>query len=54
MPRNRVTKIDIESRVYKMKNELYSGVHYAKNSDWHDGAHDAISRILELLKEYRE
>jgi hypothetical protein len=50
--RGRVSKVEIEARVYKMKNELYNGVHCARNGDWHDGAHDALNRVLELLKEY--
>ena len=40
------------NRVYKMKNELYNGTHYAKSGEGHDGAHDALNRILEVLKEY--
>ena len=50
--RGRVSKVEIEARVYKMKNELYNGVHCTRNGDWHDGAHDALNRVLELLKEY--
>ena len=52
MPRGRMNKVDILARVYKMKNELYNGTHYAKDKDWHDGAHDAFNRVLELLNEY--
>jgi hypothetical protein len=52
--KGRVSKIDIESRVYKMKIELYNGTHYGKSGEWHDGANDALNKILEILKEYRE
>lgn len=52
MPRGRVSKIDIQSRVYKLKEELYNGTHYAKGTEWHNGAHDALNRVLELLGEY--
>ena len=52
MPRSRMSKVDILARVYKMKNELYDGAHYGKSSEWHDGAHDALNRILDLLNEY--
>jgi len=54
MASGKVSKIDIQTRVYKMKNELYNGTHYAKSGDWHDGAHDALNRILEMLKEYSQ
>ena len=52
MPRGRMNKVDILARVYKMKNELYNGTHYAKDKEWHDGAHDALNRVLDLLNEY--
>jgi hypothetical protein len=52
MPRGRMSKVDILARVYKMKNELYNGTHYAKGKEWHDGAHDALNRVLDLLNEY--
>jgi hypothetical protein len=52
MPRGRMSKVDILARVYKMKNELYNGTHYAKSEEWHDGAHDALNKILDLLNEY--
>ena len=47
-----VNKIDIQTRIYKIKNELYNGTHHAKSGDWHDGAHDALNRILQMLDEY--
>jgi len=47
-----MSKVDILARVYKMKNELYNGTHYAKGKEWHDGAHDALNRVLDLLNEY--
>lgn len=52
MPRGRMSKVDILARVYKMKNELYNGTHRTKSREWHDGAHDALNRILDLLNEY--
>jgi hypothetical protein len=52
MPRGRVTKNDILHRVYKMKTELYDGKHKDKPGQWHDGAHDAYNRILELLDQF--
>ena len=47
-----MNKVDILARVYKMKNELYDGTHHTKSSEWHDGAHDALNRVLDALKEY--
>jgi hypothetical protein len=52
MPRGRINKIDIQARVYKLKEELYNGTHYAKGKEWHDGAHDSLNRILDMLSEY--
>jgi hypothetical protein len=54
MPRSIVTKNDLLYRVYRLKNELYNGQHYAKNGDWHDGAHDALNKVLDVLKEYSQ
>ncbi len=52
MPHGSVTKNDILARVYKIKSELYNGKQHDKSCDWHDGAHDSLNRILELLQEY--
>jgi hypothetical protein len=52
MPRGRMSKVDILARVYKMKTALYNGQHHDKSAEWHDGAHDALSKVLEALNEY--
>jgi hypothetical protein len=52
--RGRVSKIDILSRVYKLKTALYNGQHHDKSGDWHDGAHESLNKILDILNEYRE
>jgi len=49
-----MNKIDILSRVYKMKTALYEGHHKDKGKEWHDGAHEALGKVLEILQEYRE
>lgn len=54
MPRGIVTKNDVLARVYKLKNELYNGQQYAKSGEWHDGAHDALNKVLDILKEYSQ
>ena len=45
-------KVDIEARLYKLKTALYNGEHHDKNGDWHDGAHFAYNKILDILQEY--
>ena len=52
MPRGSLNKVDILSRVYKLKTELYTGIHSDKGKDWHDGSHDALNKILDILNEY--
>jgi hypothetical protein len=52
MPRGRLTKVDILAKMYKMKTDLYNGVHGNKSTDWYDGAHDAIDKVLNYLNEY--
>ena len=52
MPSGRIGKIDMLSRVYKLKDGLYNGENSDKNSDWHDGAHEMLNRILDMINEY--
>jgi len=52
MPRGRVSKIDLESRTLKLKNALYNGEHSDKSGEWHDGAHEMLNRVLQMLNEY--
>ena len=52
MPRGRMSKVDILARIYKMKTELYNGVHPEKSADWHDGAQDTLNKILNFINEY--
>jgi len=54
MPRNKMHKEEVKCRILKLKNELYNGTQYGKNGDWHDGAHDALNRVLDIVQEYRE
>jgi hypothetical protein len=54
MPRNSVTKNDIEVRVLKLKNQLYDGTWQNNGGEWHDGAHEALSKVLDILQEYRD
>jgi hypothetical protein len=52
MARGRMNKVDILSRVYKMKTALYNGQHRDKSGEWHDGAHEALNKVLDALNEY--
>ena len=47
-----MNKVDILARVYKMKTALYNGQHADKSAEWHDGAHEALGKVLEALNEY--
>lgn len=48
-----MTKEEIQVRILKLKNALYQGKYRNKNGDWHDGAHDALNSVLDILQEYR-
>ena len=52
MSSGRVSKVDMLTKVYKMKNELYNGTYKGKSFEWYSGAHDTLNRILDLLDEY--
>jgi len=52
MPRSRMSKVDILSRVYKLKTALYNGQHHDKSGDWHDGAHKALNDVLDIIDEF--
>ena len=47
-------KTDMLARIYKLKTALYNGERSDKNGDWHDGAHDSLNKVLDILNEYRE
>lgn len=52
MARGRLSKIDIESKVYRMKTALYNGHYGEKSEEWQDGYHAALNSLLEILQEY--
>jgi len=52
MPRGRMQKVDIESRVLKLKNQIYEGVYDGASEDWLNGAHYSLNKVLEILQEY--
>ena len=53
MPRAIMQKTDILARVYKLKTALFNGEHPEKSADWHDGAHESLNKILDILQEWR-
>lgn len=54
MPRGTVTKLDLLSRVYKLKTQLYNGQHSDKSAEWHDGAHESLNKVLDILSEFSQ
>jgi hypothetical protein len=56
MPRNSVTKQELQARVYKLKTALYDSTDMFDcfSDEKKAGAHDALNRVLDILQEYRE
>lgn len=54
MSRSIMLKADMLARIYKLKTSLYNGEHKGKPGLWHDGAHDALNKVLDILQEYRQ
>ena len=50
--RGQMRKIDIESRIYRLKMELYNGHYEGASDEWMDGSHYMINRVLQILQEY--
>ena len=49
--RGQMRKIDIEPRIFRLKNELYNQ-HGGASNDWKAGAHYSLDRVLQILQEY--
>mgnify|MGYP003112745245 CR=1 FL=1 len=57
MPRCTITKVDLLSRIYKLKTALYDDsldMFNCFSEEKKEGAHDALNRVLDILQEYRE
>ena len=52
MPRANLTKVDMMSRVLKMKHELYSNLYHHYSEDQKDSAHEMLNKILDMVNEY--
>ena len=53
MPKNQMSKEEMDNRVLKLKNELYNGSYQNRGKDFHDGAHAMLNRVLNIIQEYR-
>ena len=53
MSTGQITKVDLVSRIYKLKTQLFNGDYKDKSGEWHDGAHNALNSVLDILNEYR-
>ncbi|AXQ70479.1 hypothetical protein HOU04_gp080 [Synechococcus phage S-T4] len=52
MPSSRLSKVDILPRIYKLKTALYDGKRHDKSGEWHNGYHEALNDILDMLDEF--
>ncbi len=48
-----MTRKEMECRVLKLKHMLYNGTYQHKNGDFHDGAHEMLNKVLNIIEEYR-
>lgn len=49
-----MTKIDVESRVLKMKHNIYSGFLFQNfTKEQKSAAHDVLNKVLDIIQEYR-
>lgn len=53
MGRNALTREEMKVRLHKMKIALYEGKHQHRSGDWHEGAHQMLTEMLNALDEYR-
>lgn len=53
MGRNVLTREEMKVRLHKMKIALYEGNYQQKSGDWHEGAHEMLTKMLNILDEYR-
>jgi len=54
MPRNCISKLDLEGKIYKWKTDLFKDVYKNELSiEMKTGYDEALNDILETIKEYR-
>ena len=58
MPRGSLRKTDMLAKVYKLKTKLYdkdtSSSMTGQTSQWYDGAHDSLDKVLDIINEYSQ
>jgi hypothetical protein len=52
MPRGNLTKVDMMSRVLKLKYQLYSQDYYHYSGNQKDSAHEMLNKVLDIINEY--
>jgi|TARA_B100002019_G_scaffold248157_1_gene226960 hypothetical protein len=52
MPRGNLTKVDMMSRVLKLKHELYSNQYHHYSGNQKDSAHEVLNKVLDMINEY--
>lgn len=52
MPRGRLQKVDILTRVLKLKHDTLEGRYDCHGKEWVHGANDTLNRMLDMLNEY--
>jgi hypothetical protein len=54
MPRGKIDKPEMLAKVYRLKSMLYDGDYKHQNNDWHNGSHDSLNKVLDILNEYSQ
>lgn len=54
MAKEKLTKEKLKVRLHKLKIALYEGAYKNHNGDWHEGAHEMLTKVLNTLDEYQD
>ena len=52
MGRGRIDKVDLKSRLMRMKNALYNGRYHGATDDWFEGSNYQLNSMLDIIEEY--
>ena len=52
MGRGRIDKVDLKSRLMRMKNDLYNGRYHAATDDWYEATKYQLNTMLDIIEEY--
>lgn len=50
--RGRVTKIEMQSRLMKLKTDLYNDRYHGASEEWIEGSHYQLNSMLAIIDEY--